>query len=322
MPEATYRQAGAALDYTADAAISGGEVLQVKDGRCAVMPVDLASGALGAAQVEGVYRVAKTANIVILNGGRVYWDHSAGTATYKKVNDRDFYMGRAVADAAGSDSTVDVAINIDPRYDIDVSLDPMLSDLVGTPAALEASFNFPRRLGGANLFHLSATNEAQKVDLMSVDGFATGANAIVEFAFRVPNGGSGSASDFNIGVASGTHDSDADSIAASVFVHLDGGSTNINCESDDGTTEVAATDTTVDFTAGTAVANRVEVWMDMRDPTDVQIYVNGALVLPSSVFAVSAATNPWFFLCHLEKSSGTETADFVLDWGRVRLGQQ
>lgn len=319
--EAIYRQPGEALDYTPDAAQAAGEVYQLKDGRCAVTSVDVAASVLGAAVVKGVFRVEKTASIAILNGGRVYWDHSANKAHYKKVNDRDFYMGRAVGDSSESDTTVDVQINVDPSYDIDLNNDPALTVLVGTPAALAVSFNYPRRLGGSNLYYLSATNEAQKVDLISTDGFAKSANAIVELAFRVPVGGSGSASDYSLGVASATHATDADSIAESVFIHLDGGSTNIYAESDDGTTEVAATDTTIDFTAGTAASTRVEVWMDMRDPADVQIYINGALVLGSTVFNVDAATGPFFLLTHLEKTSGTETADLIVDWMRARFGQ-
>jgi predicted RecA/RadA family phage recombinase len=322
--EALARQTGETVDYTPDADMSGGEVFQLKDGRAASMPGDILSGILGAADVKTgkIFRLPKTASIAILNGGRVYWDHSANKAHYKKVDDRDFYLGRAVGDSSESDTTVDVAFNIDPRYDIDLHNDPALTVLVGTPAALAVSFNYPRRLGGSNLFYLSATSEAQKVDLISTDGFAKGANAIVEFAFRVPVGGSGSASDYSIGIANATHASDADTIADSVFIHLDGGSTNIYAESDDGTTEVAATDTTIDFTAGTTNTVRVEVWFDMRDPADVQIYVNGALVLGSTVFNVDAYAGPWYLLFHLEKTTGTETADFILDWMRARLGQQ
>lgn len=320
MAEATLYQSGCALDYTPDAAITGGEVLQLKDGRAAVMPVDVDSGALGSAQVEGVYKIAKTANIVILTGGRVYWDHSANTATYKKVNDRDFYLGRATADAAAADSYVYVAINVDPPYDIDISRDAFLTVLAGTAAA--GAFGYPRRMGGAFEFELTSTNEAQKVDALTVDGFAKGANAIVEAAFRVMSDGSGTAVDVSIGVANGTHATDADSITESLFVHLDANNTNINLESDDGTTEVAATDTTLDYTEGTGVTSRVEVWFDMRDPADVQIYVNGALALGSSVFNVDAATGPFYLLVHVEKTSSTDTYKLAVDWLRARLGQQ
>ena len=69
--EALYRQPGETLDYTPDAAVTGGEVTQLADGRAAVIPYDGASGTLSAAVSRGVFRVAKTASIAILNGGRV-----------------------------------------------------------------------------------------------------------------------------------------------------------------------------------------------------------------------------------------------------------
>jgi hypothetical protein len=250
----------------------------------------------------------------------VYWDHSARKAHYKKVNDRDFYIGRAIGNSASADTEMTVNFNVDPEYDIDMNRDAFTSTPVGTAAA--GGFGYPRVLGGARGFYLTATNEAQKIDAISVDGFAKGAKAIIEFACRLPNGGSGSASDFSVGVANATHATDADSITDSILMHLDGGATDIKFESDDGTTEVAATDSTVDFTAGVTTAERVEVWIDMRDPADVQIYVNGALVLGSTVFNVDASTATWKLFVHLEKTSGTETADIIIDWLRARLSQQ
>ena len=110
MAEAYMVQEGCSIDYTPDADVLGGDVLQLNDGRASVVPVDVASGKKGAARVVGVFKIAKTADIVILNGGRVYWDHSANTATYKKVNDRDFYLGRFAAAAASAEpSTIHTA---------------------------------------------------------------------------------------------------------------------------------------------------------------------------------------------------------------------
>src|SRR4051794_10238577 len=99
------------LDFTADAAFTGGTIVQARDGRAGVVPSTLASGEVGAAQTEGIFRVLKTASIVFLDGGRVYWDYSANKAHFKKVNDRDFYLGRAVGDAASADTTLKVQFN-------------------------------------------------------------------------------------------------------------------------------------------------------------------------------------------------------------------
>ena len=46
----------------------------------------------------GTARIVKAAGAAILDGGEVWWDYSADAATYKKVNDRDFYLGTAVGD--------------------------------------------------------------------------------------------------------------------------------------------------------------------------------------------------------------------------------
>jgi hypothetical protein len=134
--------------------------------------------------------------------------------------------------------------------------------------------------------------------------------------------GSNATQDFNIGVANETHTSNADTIAESVFIHVDGGSTNITAECDDGTNETAATDTTIDYTEGTAIANRVYFTIDMRSPSDIQIYVNGALVLGATTFSVAAKTGTWFLLVHLEKSSSTDVYKVGVDYLRAYLAQE
>jgi len=316
-----YQGSAGTVDYTPDAAILGGEVLQLPDGRAAVMPVDLDSGRKGAAQVSGIYVIDKTASVVILAGGRVFWDHSANTATYRKVNDRDFYVGIAVEDSASTDTTVKVAINVQPAADIDLMRDGFLSVATGTAAA--GGFGLPAVYGSARGLSLTATSEAQCVDLLSVDRFALGANAIVEAIVRIGANGSTNAVDFNIGVANGTSTTDADAIAESVFFHVDGNALDILAESDDGTNEVSATDTTIDATAGSAVANRFEFWIDLRDPSSVKLYINGARVLSATTFNISAATGPLGLLAHLEKTTGTATAGPIyVDRFVARLAQK
>jgi len=267
----------------------------------------------------GTFYVTKASGWVGLKGNRVYWDRSAGNATFRKVNDRDFYVGRIAEDATSGAPVVAVTLNEDPPYDLDIARDPFLTTIVGTQALGGLSL---LRRGGAHHFVISTTNEAQKLDAISVDGFTPSVNAIIELAFRVPNDGAGTVVDVNVGVASGTHATDADSIAEHLFVHLDANNTNINLQSNDGTTTVAATDTTTDYTEGSAVANRVEVWLDMRDPADVQCYVNGALVLASTVFNLGAAVGPLFLLAHVEKTVAADAYEFALDWLRAHYAEQ
>lgn len=310
------------LRKTVAAAAISGEVQQHGNGFASYME-GLNAAAANDARVfrpEGQVVIAKTANIVILDGGRVYWDRSAGAAHYKKVNDRDFYVGRAVGDATSAATTMTVNLNVDPNYDIDINRDPCLSALAGTPAA--SAFGFPARLGGTSILELTATNEAQKVDLLSVDGFAIAANAIAEFQFRVISDGAGTVVDISLGIANGTHATDGDAITEHCFIHLDANNTTILAQSKDGTTTVAATDTTKTYTEGSAVANRREVWMDMRDPSDIQIYVDAVLVLGSTVFSLAAATGPLFLLAHAEKSSSTDAYKLALDRMTARYSEQ
>jgi hypothetical protein len=274
-----------------------------------------------ALKTTGQVVVTKTSGVVFLDGGRVYWDHSANSATFRKVNDRDFYIGRCVGDATSTSTTCIVNLNVNPTYDIDlIDHDAALSVATGTAAA--GGFGLPSRFGAAVGLSLTATSEAQCVDFLSVDRFALGANAIAEFIVRLGANGSTNAVDFNIGIANGTSTTDADAITESVFFHIDGNALDIFAESDDGTTEVNATDTTIDATAGSAVANRFEFWIDMRNPADIQLYINGVNVLPSTVFTLAAATGPLGLLAHLEKTSSTATAGPVfIDRACVRYAE-
>ena len=320
-----YQSDDCVLDYTPVVAASAGEVRQLSNGQACFVPTDLAASQKGAAVVEGIALIAKTTSMVFLDGGRVYWDASANAAHYKKVNDADFYVGRAFGDAASAATTMYVQLNVDPPYDIDMLRDGALSIPTGTQAAGTTGFGLPQIYGNARAFLLSATSEAQCIDYLSVDRFAVAANPIAEFILRIAVNGSTSAVDLSVGLANATSTTDADAIAESVFFHMDGGDLSIFCESDDGTTEVAATDSTIDATAGSAVANRVELWIDGRDPSDMKYYINGAEVLnaTANLGNISVAAGPLGLLFHLEKTTGTATAGPIyLDAARCRLMSQ
>ncbi len=309
--QAIHRRDRHEMRRTLTAARAGGEILQMPDGRAGYVE-GLDAGTVGDrrnCRTSGQVTVPKTAGIVLLDGGKVYWDHSANAAHFKKVDDRDFYLGTAVGDAASGDTETVVNLNVEPSYLVDVGRDPIDSVLVLTAGSPQL-----RRLGGAHSLEFSATDEAQKIDLLSKDGFGIDAKAVVEAAVEVVDAGDSGEGDFNIGVAVGTHASDADAITEAVFAHVDTNALDILAESDDGTTEVGATDTTVNYVVGT----RFEVWIDMRDPSDCQIYVDGVLVLPGTTFDVSAATGPFKLLAHLEKSGNDTPGEFHVDWLRAR----
>jgi predicted RecA/RadA family phage recombinase len=308
-----------ALTRASASATVAWEVQCQPDGRAGVLnkTSDQAAGTQADWLTAGQFVVPKTSGVTLLDGGPVYWDHSANAATFRSVSDKDFYLGTAVGDAASAAVIAVVNLNVRPTYKVDLARDGAVSATTGTAAA--GGFGYPVRLGGSTVLELTATNEAQKVDALSVEGFAVGSNWIVEAAFRVISDGSGTAADFSLGLANGTHGTDADSITEHLFAHLDANTTNINLQSKDGTTTVASTDTTADYAEGSALSNRVEVWFDGRTPADPQVYVDGVNVLPASVFSMAAASGPLYLLAHLEKTSSTDTYKVSIDWLRVRI---
>jgi len=306
MAESRYVKDECTEDYTAVAAMLAGDIIQLADGRAAQVVTDIAAGAKGAVQVEGIIEVAKTTSMVVLDGLDVYWDYSANKAHYKKVNDRDFFIGVASGDAASSATVMNVKLNTQPVWDIDIFRDPVLSVATGTKAF--GGFDFPARRGGSSLLQLTGTSEVQCIDILSVDKFDKNANAIVKAIFRLGTNGSTSDVDFNIGIANGTSASDADAVTEHVYFHIDGGTLTVLAQSKDGTTTVTATTTGVSATAATAVADRVECWIDTRDTSNVLLYVNGTAVATGSTFKINAATGPFGLLAHLEKVTGTATA--------------
>lgn len=320
MPEAIYVRDGNQRLIAAPASVDAGQVTQTADGRAVVYDSQkaAASGQRITLTSEGQYTMPKNTSTVLLDGAPCYWDYSAGEVTYRKVNDRDFFLGSVVGDYGAGDAAVIVALNVQPTYLIDLARDAFATVITGTQALNGLAL---LRRGGAHHFVLSSTSEAQKLDALSIDGFSKDANAIVEGAFRVVSDGAGTAVDVSIGLANATHATDADSITESLFVHLDANDVDINLESDDGTTEVAATDSTIDYTEGSSLSERVEFWFDLRDPADIQCYINGALVLGATTFSLNAATGPLKLLCHIEKTSSTDTYELALDWLRARISE-
>jgi predicted RecA/RadA family phage recombinase len=310
---------------TAGAAVAAGEVWQLADGRAAVYDERLAasSGDRTPFQTSGTYTVTKTTSVVLTDGQPVYWDHSANSATYAPASDRDFFLGACVGDAASADATCQVNINVRPSYKIEMGrnaledefLTVVVKTVVGSTTVEVPHLEY---WPGAARMVFGATAEAQKVDALSQQGFAVTSNWIVEGGFNVIDDGDATAIDFNIGVANGTHATDADSITESCFLHLDGNTLDLFAESDDGGTEVAATDTTVNI----ALATPVHFVIDGRNPADVQIYVNGVLMLGSTTFVLTAATGPLKLLAHLEKTSDDTTADYRINYLRVRTAEQ
>ena len=289
------------MEIVAPEVISPHEILQMPDGRAGVgtkVSGNVVAGDVSTHQLAGQFTITKTASVVILDGAPLYWDRSANSATpLHALAGADFYLGVAVGDAASAATTVVVDLNLQPAYTIDA-----MADMVDIVNVGDAAVTM---LPGAANMNIAATSEAEKTDILSqmsvpvVSGSAI--PFIVEGRIAIIDTPSGAATDFNIGLANATHATSADSITEYVFLHFDN-ALNILAQSADGTTTTSAVDTTVDAVEGTYF----DFAFDCRDLDDIQIYINGVLVLPDSDFTLADATGPIKLLAHIEKTTGTE----------------
>lgn len=306
--EAVHLQDGVSIDYTPTTAMTAGEVRQLPDGRACYAPTEIAAGKKGAVTVQGIVEVLKTASMVMLKGSRVWWDASANKASLlPSISDVDFFLGTVVETAASAATTVKVAINLKLPYTISLG-DGFWSVPVCTAGLMNKAIGHGE---GVSLI-FDTTAEAQKHDALSINGIKVLTPCLVEALVCINLNGDAASADFNVGLANATHASDADSITESLFAHIDGGSLNLMAESDDGTTEVNSTDTTVDVVVGTPFL----VQWDLSDYEDIQMYVNGVNVLPATVFKLDKATGPLKLLAHFEKDANDTPGNITV----IRLG--
>jgi len=291
-----------------------GDVIQLADGRASVVVgIDGSSTAFSdgdkiTVATTGRYKFLKTASVCLLAGGKSFWVRSAEKADFHAASG-DFFLGRIVEDAASADTEVVVDLNAEPRYAIELGKGQWTNGATnGLGVTLVAE-------GGSTLkLSFDAVAEAAMAALYSVDTVPVADGPIFEGKIAIYDIGDNAALDINFGLANGTHATDFDSVTEACVFHLDGTALSINAESDDGTTEVNATDTTVDAVDDTYA----EYWIDCRNPADIQMYVDGVNVLPNSTFKLNAATGPLFPIIHVEKTSNDTTADVRVEFMRVR----
>lgn len=297
MAEATlYKEAINVVDYQPTTAKSSGEVVQLADGRAAVVETALAASGLGAALTVGIFKMAKTTSMVVLNGQKLYWDKANSKVKYFG----DFYVGVAMEDALAADTLVKVAINVEQK--------PVIAMGKGQWAEEATDGEGVTEIAGASVeqkLSFDAVAEIAQAALFSVDTIALDQLPIFEAWIAIYDIGDNAALDINFGVANASHATDFDSVTEACVFHLDGSALAIKAESDDGSTEVNATDTTK-----LAVDDAYTFFqIDMRNLADIQMYINGVLVLPGTTFKLDAATGPIKPIVHLEKTSDNTLAD-------------
>lgn len=314
--EAQYLSSPDTINYLAPAALVSGQVLQMPDGRAGVVPgagAGFGSGDVATAMITGMFRLAKTASIVILAGQEVWWDESENKAIHSSVGG-DFPIGVAIATSAAATTTVDVDLNkrVQPAIALGQGGWTTLETDGGSDIGLGLTY-----MAGRVKAQFDTATEAATASLLSDHSIAIDNKPILEAVLNIIGNGDDAALDINIGLVNAGHADNADTITESVFIHIDGNDTDIFAESDDGSVEVNATDTNVDYTEGTAFFLQI----DASDLADVRIYINGVAVLVGSeTFVLTSASGPMKALFHMEKSSNDTLAIVHVDMMHVRTG--
>ncbi len=109
-PTVKFVATGDSVDYTPDSAVSAGDVV-VQGELIGVSMQDIAAGDLGALAVSGIFDFPKDTGSAsaISAGAKAYWDEENEQAT--ATADSNVYLGKAIAAAAASDSTVRVRMS-------------------------------------------------------------------------------------------------------------------------------------------------------------------------------------------------------------------
>lgn len=324
MSDALYQRPANERRNIAVAAVAAGEIHQLANGRAGVLTGQKAA-AIGDPinfTDTGVFKVTKAASQVWIDGDPIWWDHSANAATCLEpvgAGDRDFYLGTAVDDALSADTVGYVNLNVKPEWIIDSSRDNGDTVIVKTVVG-STTVEVPNvvQRGGMLAMNFGTTAEAQKVDWLSDRSFPTTANWVCEILFELVTAADNSAVDVDVGVATGTHATDFEAVTAFAAFHLDGDDLNIDAHSDDNTTDVGPTDTTIDIAAGTPVRLK----LDGRT-TDVKYYVEGAEVLSgtANLGTMTYTAAAIKAIIHAEKTSDDSPLEFRARI-RVRLMEQ
>lgn len=101
-------QAGKVMDHTAGSNISSGDLVVVGV-RVGIAVADIASGAVGALEMEGVFEMPKLASDNIAQGALVYWDATPGEITTTASGNT--LVGYAFEAAGAATTTCKVKIN-------------------------------------------------------------------------------------------------------------------------------------------------------------------------------------------------------------------
>jgi predicted RecA/RadA family phage recombinase len=110
MATAQFIHDGKSIDYTPGADVSAGDVV-VQNDLIGIAKFDIATGALGALAVTGVFDMPKATGSAIDVGEKVYWDAGGSVATTNPAAGANKSLGKTVAAAGDDDETVRVRLS-------------------------------------------------------------------------------------------------------------------------------------------------------------------------------------------------------------------
>ncbi|MGL4809460.1 MAG: hypothetical protein ACRC4O_12020, partial [Giesbergeria sp.] len=109
-----------------------------------------------------------------------------------------------------------------------------------------------------------------------------------------------------------------ESVAAFAAIHFDGNDLSIKLHSDDGTTDVAIVDSTVDAVDNTYF----HFVIDARVKSSVKFYVNGVRLAAATTFVLTAYASTLSAFVHMEKTSNDTTAEIRVSSLRAWAAKQ
>lgn len=160
---------GETQQFTAGAAYTAGDVIQINGGRrVGVVCRDVASGATGEVYVTGIFEFTKTTG-ALTNGALAWWDD---TNNYVNTSG-DFIAGTIVAAAASGDTTVLVDLN---RINLEAGARWVKKVVTATGTTYIFNANAPTAFNVIDMFIICTDNVAGTVKL--TDGTNDITNAI------------------------------------------------------------------------------------------------------------------------------------------------
>ena len=306
--EATFKHDHGTVQFTAAAALASGQLCTLPDGRVGVIAglKAVESGDPAAARTNGVHTVAKASGVAMLAGQRAFFVPASNVVSYEAAG--RIYAGIVTKDATMAQTTVDVDLNAYHRPQIDFP--DGRQNTWDTTAILGLGTVITFDAPPYAILAFDAVAEAAKAVLLAGQSIALASKPRMEASLAVYGIGDNAALDINVGLASGSHDTDFETVAEFVAIHFDSPGLSILAHSDDGTTDVAAVDSTLDAVDDTFF----HLMIDASDLSACKVYIHGVRILDGTTGAdttltLAAATGPLFPIVHLEKTSDDTVAD-------------